>query len=294
MPLSPLLASLAQHVVDGVVLGAILALPALGLALVWRIAGFPHFAHGSLMTIGAYVAWSARVVGDLPFALAVLLGVGAATAAGLGMHLTVYSRLRGRPMLSLFLSSIGVELFLRYAIILVFGTDFHSFPIPAERGIRLGLVVITPVDLVILASGVAALAAVWWMFRGTRIGRRIRAVADNPALARLSGISPQRTLLSVWALVSVLAAISGILLGVRNVLSPTLGWDVLLLAFAAAILGGITNPFGAAIGAFLMGIVGQIGIVWVPTSYQQGIAFVLIVLVLLVRPRGLFGEAVRV
>lgn len=92
----------------------------------------------------------------------------------------------------------------------------------------------------------------------------------------------------------MLAAISGILLGVRNVLSPTLGWDVLLLAFAAAILGGIANPFGAAIGAFLMGIAGEISIVWVPTSYQQGIAFVLIVLVLLVRPRGLFGEAVRV
>ena len=92
----------------------------------------------------------------------------------------------------------------------------------------------------------------------------------------------------------MLAGISGILLGVRNVLVPTLGWDVLLLAFAAAILGGISNPFGAAVGAFLMGIVGQIGVVWVPTSYQQGIAFVLIAAVLLVRPRGLFGEAVRV
>lgn len=149
MPLSPLLASLAQHAVDGVVLGAILALPALGLALVWRFAGFPHFAHGSLMTIGAYIAWSARVVGDLPFALAVLLGVAAATAAGVGMHLTVYARLRGRPMLSLFLSSIGVELFVRYGVILIFGTDFRSFPIPAERGIRFGVVVITPIDLVI-------------------------------------------------------------------------------------------------------------------------------------------------
>lgn len=288
-----LLADLAQHVADGVVLGAVLALPALGLALVWRIAGFPHLAHGSLMTIGAYAAWSATAFG-VPLALAALLALAAAAAAGVGMHLGVYAHLRGRPMLSLFLASIGVELFVRYGVVLVFGTDFRSFPIPALRGIRIGPIVITPIDMVILLVGLAALAAVWWGFRRTSIGREIRAVADNPALARLSGISPERTLLAVWVLVSVLAAIAGVLLGVRNVLVPTLGWDVLLLAFAAAILGGIANPFGAAVGAFLMGIVGQVGIVWVPTSYQQGIAFVLIALVLLVRPRGLFGEAVRV
>lgn len=288
-----MLADLAQHVADGIVLGAVLALPALGLALVWRIAGFPHLAHGSLMTIGAYVAWGAIAFG-VPLVLAVLLALSAATAAGIGMHLGVYSHLRGRPMLSLFLASIGVELFVRYGIVLAFGTDFRSFPFPALRGIRIGSIVITPIDMVILLVGLAALAAVWWGFRRTSIGREIRAVADNPSLARLSGISPERTLLAVWILVSVLAAVAGILLGVRNVLVPTLGWDVLLLAFAAAILGGIANPFGAAVGALLMGIVGQIGILWIPTSYQQGIAFVLIALVLLVRPRGLFGEAVRV
>lgn len=294
MPPSLLLAELAQHTVDGIVLGAILALPALGLALIWRIAGFPHLAHGSLMTIGAYVAWSAEVLGGLPLAPAVLIALVVTAGLGVGMHLGVYNRLRGRPMLTLFLASIGVELFVRYGMILVFGSDFRSFPFPAMRGIRFGAVSITPINLIILAVGFVALASVWWMFRATQIGRRIRAVADNPDLARLSGISPQRTLIAVWVLASVLAGISGILLGVRNVLVPTLGWDVLLLAFAAAILGGISNPFGAAVGAFLMGIVGQIGILWISTSYQQAIAFVLIAAVLLVRPRGLFGEAVRV
>ncbi|MDE2573230.1 MAG: branched-chain amino acid ABC transporter permease [bacterium] len=284
---------LAQHAADGIVLGAILALPALGLALIWRIAGFPHLAHGSLMTIAAYAAWAATSA-HLPIWVAVTLGLLFAAAAGVGMHLGVYQRLAGRPMLSLFIASVGLELFLRYGVIFVFGSDFQTFPLPAQRGIRLGIVSLRPLDLLLLAVALLALAGVWWMFRRTQVGRRMRAISDNAALARLSGISPQRTLIAMWILVSVLAGIAGILLGMRNVITPTLGWDVLLLAFAAAILGGITNPFGAAIGAFLMGLVSQIGIIWLPTSYEEGIAFALIALVLVVRPRGLFGESVRI
>lgn len=289
-----MLTELAQHTLDGVVLGAILALPSLGLALIWRVAGFPHMAHGSLMTIGAYAAWSFETLVGLPFAAAVFVALVLTAAAGVGMHALVYERLRGRPMLTLFLASIGVELFLRYGILLLFGADFRSFPFPAMRGIRIGIVSITPIDLAILAAGFASLALVWWIFRGTQIGRRIRAVSDNPRLARVNGISPRRTLLAVWVLASVLAAISGVLLGVRDVLDPSLGWNVLLLAFAAAIFGGISNPFGAAVGAFLMGIAAQVGVLWVGSSYQEGIAFALIIIVLLIRPRGLFGEAVRV
>ncbi|TAM75611.1 branched-chain amino acid ABC transporter permease [bacterium] len=288
-----MIAELAQHIVDGVVLGAILALPALGLALVWRIAGFPHLAHGSLMTIAAYAAWLAAGVWHLPLPLAVLFGLAISAATGVGMHLGVYRYLAGRPMLNLFIASIGVELFLRYGVIFSFGSDFQTFPLPAERGVRLGLVVVRPLDLVLLGVAFGALLGVWWMFRGTQIGRRMRAVSDNPFLARLSGISPARIHLAMWILVSVLAGAAGILLGARNVISPTLGWDVLLLAFAAAIFGGISNPFGAAVGAFLMGLVSQLGIMWIPTSYEEGIAFFLIMIVLLVRPRGLFGEAVR-
>lgn len=289
-----MITELAQHTLDGIVLGAILALPSLGLALIWRVAGFPHMAHGSLMTIGAYAAWSFETLLGLPFALAVLIALVITAAVGVGMHVVVYDHLRGRPMLTLFLASIGVELFLRYGILLLFGADFRSFPFPAMRGIRIGIVSITPIDLAILVAGFASLALVWWIFRGTQIGRRIRAVSDNPRLARVNGISPQRTLLAVWVLASVLAAISGVLLGVRDVLDPSLGWNVLLLAFAAAIFGGISNPFGAAVGAFLMGIAAQVGVLWVGSSYQEGIAFALIIVVLLIRPRGLFGEAVRI
>ncbi|TAM85856.1 branched-chain amino acid ABC transporter permease [bacterium] len=288
-----MVAELAQHIVDGVVLGAILALPALGLALVWRIAGFPHLAHGSLMTIAAYAAWLAAGVWRLPLPLAVLFGLAISAVTGVAMHLGVYRHLAGRPMLNLFIASIGVELFLRYGVIFSFGSDFQTFPLPAERGVRLGLVVVRPLDLVLLAVAFGALLGVWWMFRGTQIGRRMRAVSDNASLARLSGISPARIHLIMWILVSVLAGAAGILLGARNVIAPTLGWDVLLLAFAAAIFGGISNPFGAAVGAFLMGLVSQLGIMWIPTSYEEGIAFFLIMIVLLVKPRGLFGEAVR-
>ncbi|TAM59784.1 branched-chain amino acid ABC transporter permease [bacterium] len=288
-----MIATLLQHAVDGIVLGAIMALPAMGLALVWRIAGFPHLAHGSLMTIAAYAAWVAAGSWNLPLPLAVLFGLVISALAGVGMHLGVYRHLAGRPMLNLFIASIGVELFLRYGIIFSFGSDFQTFPLPAERGMHLGPVVVRPLDVILLAAAFAALLGVWWMFRGTQLGRRMRAVSDNPSLARLSAISPARVHLAMWVLVSVLAGASGILLGARDVIAPTMGWDVLLLAFAAAIFGGISNPFGAAIGAFLMGLVSELGILWIPTSYEEGIAFFLIMLVLLVKPRGLFGEAVR-
>ena len=282
-----------QHALGGIVLGAILALPALGLALIWRIQGFPHLAHGSLMTIAAYCALT-LMNAHWPLAAALAAALLVTALAGVGMHVGVYRRLAGRPMLSLFIAAIGIDLFVRYGVIFIFGSDFQTFPIPAQRGLQLGPVVARPLDLVLLAVAFVALGGVWWMFRATTVGRRMRAVADNVALARLSAISPQRVLISMWILASVLAGISGILLGMRNVVSPTLGWDVLLLAFAAAILGGISNPFGAAVGAFLMGLVSQIGIIWLPTAYEEGIAFALIALVLLVRPRGLFGEAVRV
>lgn len=286
-------AILAQHGVDGIILGAILALPALGLALVWRIQGFPHLAHGSLMTIAAYTTWLLTTRAAVPLAAAVAIALVVAALVGSAMHLGVYRRLAGRPMLSLFIASVGLELLLRYGLIFAFGSDFQSFAMPPQRGIRFGVLSVRPLDGLLSAVALAALGGVWWMFRGTPLGRRMRAVADNPDIARLSGIRLQGVLVSMWVLVSVLAGASGILLGMRNVLTPTLGWDVLLLAFAAAILGGITNPFGAAIGAFLMGLVSQIGIIWIPANYGEGIAFALIALVLIVRPRGLFGETLR-
>ncbi|MGH7683910.1 MAG: ABC transporter permease subunit, partial [Vulcanimicrobiaceae bacterium] len=137
-------ALLAQHLVDGIVSGAILALPALGLALIWRIAGFPHLAHGSLITIGAYVAWAALTQANILFPIAILLALIAVALLGIGMHKGIYSRLAGQPMFSLFLASIGIELFLRYGTILTFGADFRTFPFPPQRGIRMGIVTITP------------------------------------------------------------------------------------------------------------------------------------------------------
>src|SRR5579883_1730411 len=125
-----MLVLLAQHLVDGIVSGAILALPALGLALIWRIAGFPHLAHGSLITIGAYVAWAAVSQANIALPLAIVFGLIAAALVGVAMHKGIYSRLAGQPMFSLFLASIGIELFLRYGTVLTFGSDFRTFPFP--------------------------------------------------------------------------------------------------------------------------------------------------------------------
>ena len=119
-------------------LGAILALPALGLALIWRIQGFPHLAHGSLMTIAAYSAWSLMVHAHWPIAAALLAALVLTALAGVGMHMGIYRHLAGRPMLSLFIAAVGIDLLVRYGVIFSFGSDFQTFPIPAQRGMQIG------------------------------------------------------------------------------------------------------------------------------------------------------------
>ncbi len=285
--------TLAQSVFDGVALGAMLSLPALGIAMIWRIAGFPHVAHGSLMTVAPYTAWVVVTLFKWPLAIAVALGLAAAAAVGVAMYLGVYRPLQRRPMFSIFLASVGLSLLFRFGIAAVFGTDFKNFPVAPQRGLTVSGVTMNPLDLLLIGVAIIALGGTWFMLRMTLIGKRMRAVADNVTLARLHGVRPETTLLYMWVMVSVLAGIAGILLAIRNTLYPDIGWDLLLPTFAAAIVGGIINPFGAAVGAFMIGVAADVGVIWIPTSYEPAIAFVAIALVLALRPTGLFGESSR-
>jgi branched-chain amino acid transport system permease protein len=292
------LAEVANLAVNGLVEGAVIALPALALTLVMSIARFPNAATGDLMTLGAYVAVGvqALLVGSafgtplLGMAVATVAAVIACSIVSVAAYELIFRRLGRAAMVASLLASIGLAFLIRSLITLLVGHEQHTFALPLVRAWNFGGLRILPSDLLIGAVALVVLAAVFAWLRFGRSGRLLRAVADNPDLARLSGIRAQRLMWLLWALAGALSAIGGVLLGVKSVVMPELGWELLLPAFAAMILGGIGSPAGAVLGALLMGVGQELSVPLVGPTYKIAVAFGVLFVVLLLRPAGLFGR----
>lgn len=283
-----------ELVMAGVVSGLVIGLTALSITLVFGIARFPNAAAGDIMTAGAYGAlWGHKTTGLL--IIGGLAGAGVGAALGLAAYWLVFRKLAGRAAVSLLVASIGLGFLIRAGLGVIFGHAQQVFQLPLVRPWRIEGVRVHPNDLTLAAVALAALALAFGVLYLTPIGRRMRAVADDPALARVSGISPQRVMVALWLLAGAIAAVAGAILGAKTVVSPEIGWDMLLPAFAAAILGGIGNPLGAAVAGLILGIAQEVATPFVGFTYKLALAFLVMLIVLLVRPRGLFGriEAVR-
>lgn len=296
-------ATLLNLLINGLIEGAVIALPALALTLIMAIARFPQAATGDIATLGAYVAVglqalaiAAGIQATLP---SMVIGtVGAAIAGAIVSTLAwrlIFSRLSRAPMVSSLLAAIGLAFFLRSLIALVVGHDQRTFAVPLVRAWNFNGVRLLPSDLVIAITATAVLAAVFIWLRYSRSGRLLRALADNADLARLSGIRTHTLMWQLWAIAGALSGLGGVLLGVKSVVMPELGWELLLPAFAAMIVGGIGSPVGAVVGALLLGVGQELSVQWVGPSYKIVVSFAVLLIVLLVRPAGLFGrpEAVR-
>lgn len=283
-----------ELLIAGVVSGLVVGLVALAITLVFGIARFPNAATGDMMTLGAYAALAGHgVTGSL-----LAGGVGGAlagAAVGLAAYALVFRRLAGRSTVALLVASIGIGFILRAGLALAFGHAQQVFQVPIVRPWRIEGVRVHPNDLRLAATAAASLAVVFVTLYLTPIGRRMRAVADDPALARVSGISPTRVMVALWVVAGGVAAIAGVILGLRTVVSPEMGWEMLLPGFAAAILGGIGNPAGAVAAGLILGIAQELATPVVGFTYKIALAFVVMLAVLLLRPRGLFGrlEGVR-
>jgi branched-chain amino acid transport system permease protein len=283
-----------ELVLAGVVSGLVIGLGALAVSLVFGIARFPNAATGDLMTVGAYGALAGQAAtGSL--LLGGLAGAAAGALVSLAAFLLVFRPLAGRSAVALLVASIGVAFVLRAALGVAFGHAQQVIPAPLVRPWRIEGVRVHPTDLTLAATAAVALAVVFAILYLTPIGKRMRAVADDPALARLSGIAPTKVMVALWLLAGAVAAVAGVILGLKTIVSPEIGWDMLLPAFAAAILGGIGNPVGAIVAGLLLGIAQETATPFVGFTYKIALAFVVLLAVLLVRPRGLFGrvEAVR-
>ena len=278
---------LLQLVLFGIVVGGIIAVGAVGVSLIFGILRFANFAHGDLMTLGAYLALI--VVGPLalPMVVAFPLALAGTAAIAVGIDQVLFRRLRRTAPVILLISSFGVSLILRSAIQLVWGPDNIVYSSAIQLPWRVWGLRIRPDHVTILGTTVGLVALLHLFLQHTRMGKAMRAMSDDPDLARVTGINTEAVVIWTWILGGGLAAAAGIFLGMDTRLNPLLGWNLLLPVFAAALLGGIGKPYGAIAGGFLIGIASEVSTMFLEPVYKPAVAFALIVVLLIVRPTGL-------
>ncbi|WP_424002100.1 branched-chain amino acid ABC transporter permease [Haloarcula salina] len=303
------MAQILQYLANGLVYSSIIILGSIGLSLVYSIADFANFAHGDTMTVGAYGSFVAfgllggmggSLLGlPLGFYVSLLVGMALAAAIAVLTHLAVYEPL-DTDSIGLLITSIGVAFVYRASLMGIFGTDFLQYDITRSGPIPFLLenfdVAITQRDVAIVVSAAVLVGSLHFLLQRTTLGRKMRATADNPDLARVSGIRTDRVILVMWVIGSALAAAGGVFLALYSQLDPRIGFGILLVVFAAVIVGGIGSVYGAMLGGLLIGMIheltpllGDIGIP-IGTAYAPAIAFVIMVAVLLVKPRGIAGD----
>ena len=296
---------IAQHVADGLLTGAIIAMGAIGVTLSMSILRFANFAHSELLTSGAYAALAltgffglgAAPLGPLsvgwPF-LGALAGAAAVTAAlAIGLDGLVFGRMRraGAARLSLIFASFGLALVLRNLIVLLFGAapDYYTRELQIADEVWPG-VRIMPDQVLVVGLTLVLVALLWLFLDRTRMGLAMRAVSENPVLAGVSGVDVAAVIRWTWALSGALAGVAGVFLGLTVQLRPEMGFNLLLPLFAAAILGGSGSVGGAVVGGFIIGLAENLSVIWISPGYKAAAPFFILLTVLAVRPRGLWGK----
>jgi branched-chain amino acid transport system permease protein len=288
----------AQLTVDGLILGLIIALAALGLNLIFGTTGLTNFAHGEILTFAGLLTYYFSAIVRLPVILAALIAVVlSAFISGFlqDRYLWKPLRKRGTGLIAMLVVSIGFAIFLRYFFLFLFGGDTRQLPQYAgQAGLELGLVNITPKSILttIIGVGFIVFATLWLLT--TRMGKASRAVADNPALASASGIDVQKVIRAVWILGAALAGYAGVIVTVNQGVSFLMGQDMLLLIFAAVTLGGLGTANGALVGSLIIGLFVQLSTLFIPTELKYVGALVVLILILIVRPQGILGRKERI
>ena len=285
-----MLEAVAQSLVNGVVTGSMIAIPAVGFTAIFAVLRYLSFAVAAYITVGAFAAWSLNHT--FGFGLLPMLPVAALAAAGAGVIVEqgLLSPLRPAGALTVTIGSVALNLVLENGIRFLAGNDLRGFDLPLLPDMRLGWVRVGSQQIENLVLAVVLMAAVFLFLRFTRFGRAMRAVADNADLARLKGIDPRRVATVAVALGAGLAGIGGVLLGADTSIDPLEGYRILLPVFAAAVLGGLGSIPGAVLGALLIGMAEETALLVIPATYRDAVGFFAILLMLTFRPRGLLGE----
>ena len=288
----------AQTVFNGFKFGLIIAMSAIGLSLIYGTTGLVNFAHGELVTFGAVIAWYFNSSwGELNLIVAAVLTVIVCGMLGAGLESGLFRPLRARRLgiFQLVVITIGLSLLGRQLVQLFFGAEplpYRDFQVQ-ERW-EFGPWAVTPREVATIAVIVAALVTVGLMLEKTRFGKATRAVADNADLAAVSGINVNRVVLIVWVMGAALAGLGGVFQGLDADIDPFLGFQLLLLIFAGVELGGLGTAYGALAGSLIIGMSTEVSTLWISPELKFVVPLAALILVLLLRPQGLFGVKARV
>ncbi|WP_439521387.1 branched-chain amino acid ABC transporter permease [Marivita sp.] len=299
-----------QNLVDGVLVGSILSLGAIGLTMAMHMLRFANFSHAELLSIGAYVAlvfdglfaaiYPALSSAIQPLSLtwslcaAILISMALTGLSAVLIDRLVFKRVRAKGgELSMVFASFGVAMILRNILGLIFGLNpkLYSqdivFAIVVSRD---PFLLIKPDQVFTLIAALLIMVILHLVLSRTTFGYSLRAVAENPSLAQVSGINLDRIIVLIWLIGGGLAAAAGVFYGLTNQINPVLGRDLVLPIFAATIVGGIGSIYGAVLGGFLVGLASNLALVILPSGYSPAVPFLIILAVLIIRPHGLFGE----
>ncbi|QHC57070.1 branched-chain amino acid ABC transporter permease [Rathayibacter tanaceti] len=285
-------------VVTGLIFGLLIALAAIGASLIYGVTGLNNFAHGELVTFGALMAYLFSGVFGLPALLAIPIAVILGGAFGFVQDGLLWKPLRkkGIQLVPLMIVTIGLSLALRYVFVFFFGADRLSLPNSTAPYLTVPTLGISLkfTDIVGAVIGVVCIVGVAYVLTKTKIGKAMRAVSDNRALASASGINVERVIRVVWVMSGALAALAGVYIGFYQSLRWDTGASILLLIFAAITLGGLGSAYGALVGSLIIGLMMNISTIWIPENLKYVAPLILMIIILLVRPQGILGRKERI
>jgi branched-chain amino acid transport system permease protein len=281
-----------QQLVNGIALGSVYALVALGLTLVYGVLKVPNFAHGSLYMVGAYVVYVMLTGLQAPYVIAIAASVVAIGVLGALMEVAVFQHLEGKSGVHMMIAALGVLFFLEGTADVIWGPDFRPVPTPFDGVVSAFGINITEQRILVIVAAVLTMVGLYYLLKRTLIGMSIEALAQDREGALLVGIDTRRVAILTFAISGVLAAVAGSLIAPLVLVFPLMGAVVILKAFVIVILGGMGSVPGAIIGGFLLALAETMAGTYVAFAFSELIAFALLVAVLVFRPTGLFRKGV--
>jgi branched-chain amino acid transport system permease protein len=285
-------------VINGLNFGLMLALGSIGLSLIFGTTGIANFAHAEMVTFGAVITLTFGVHLAFPIWIAIPIALLLTGFVGWAQDVVLWKPLRkkGLSVVQLMIVSIGLSLGLRYVYQFFYGGGTYQLPNPGSAKIQLlGPIALSVTDMVSMSVSIVVLVGVAYWLMKTKTGKATRAISDNSALAKASGIDVDRVVRLIWIFGSVLAGLSGILWAYfRPGIKWDMGWQILLLVFAAVVLGGLGTAFGALVGSIIVGLLVEVSTLWVPSDIKYVGALSILIVVLLFKPQGLLGRKERI
>ena len=298
-----------QVLINSIVRASELALLGLGLTIVYDILRFANFAHTEYAVIGVYLALFLNVNLGLPIIPATIIASLATGVFSILIDKTVFKKLRGHSGIIIMVTSLGLAIIFRNTIRAIWGADAQNYAVALQRPIVTEYFRITPLQIWIILIGLSAMVIFHLLLHYTTLGKAMRASSDNPELSQASGIDIEKIIRWVWFIAITFASLGGILIGMETYILPYMGFAIIVPVFCVTIMGGIGNPYGAMLGALVLGFSENFGLyinfgkilnlggmlnfskdVFIPTGYKPAISFVILILVLLIRPRGILGK----